>query len=36
MRWAVKIEYMEDMRDSYGILGGKPEEKRQSGRPRCR
>jgi hypothetical protein len=36
MRWAVHVERMEEMRDSYDTLFGNPEGKRPLGRPRRR
>jgi hypothetical protein len=36
MRWAGHVECMEEMRNSYKILVGKPKGKRPLGRPSCR
>jgi len=36
IRWAIHVVRMEEMRNSYTILVGKPEEKRSLGRPRLR
>jgi hypothetical protein len=36
MRWAGHVACMEEKRNAYRILVGKPEEKRPLKRPRCR
>ena len=36
MRWAGHVARMEQFRNSYGVLVGKPESKRPLGRPRRR
>jgi hypothetical protein len=36
MRWAGHVARMEETRNTYRILVGKPEGKRPLGRPRCR
>ena len=36
MRWAGQVARMGEEREVYGVLVGKPEEKRPLGRPRCR
>jgi len=36
MRWAVRVAHVGDKRGVYRILVGKPERKRQLGRPRSR
>jgi hypothetical protein len=36
MRWAGHVARMEQMRNAYKMLVGKPEGKRQLGRPECR
>jgi hypothetical protein len=35
MRWAGHIARMEEVRNAYNILVGKPEGKRPLGKPRC-
>jgi hypothetical protein len=36
MKWAGHVTRMEEKRNAYRILVGKPEGKRPLGRPRCR
>jgi hypothetical protein len=36
MRWAGHVALMEEVRNAYNILVGKPEGRRPLGRPRCR
>jgi hypothetical protein len=36
MRWAEQVERMGELRNVYSILVGKPEGRRQLGKPRCR
>jgi hypothetical protein len=36
VRWAEHVACVEEIRNSYNILVGKPEGKRPLGRPRCR
>jgi hypothetical protein len=36
MRWAVHVAYMGEKRGAYRILVGRPEGRRQFGRPRAR
>ena len=36
LRWAGHVAYMEQFRNAYRVLVGKPESKRPLGRPRCR
>ena len=36
LRWAGHVARMEQFRNAYRILVGKPESKRPLGRPRCR
>jgi hypothetical protein len=36
MRWVRYVTYMGDRKGAYRVLVGKPEGKRQLGRPRCR
>ena len=36
LRWAGHVARMEQFRNAYGVLVGKPESKKPLGRPRCR